>query len=100
MGLFDRRKQKWNEIKALLFPAPEYRVDPDGDKYAVLKALDVNLTAVLEDLRDGKNDVALQDTLQYCIAITQKIRGIMEVNEKFEVDMMYIIVDFDEELMK
>lgn len=100
MGLFDKRKKQFEKIKELLFPKVEYKVDSDGDKFAILKTVDTNLNAALQDLMDGKNDEAIHATLKYCISMVSQVREILNVGIEFEKETKYIIVDFDEERMR
>ena len=94
------KKAKWDKIQKILFPPTEFRIDSDGDKYAVLKSIDANLNAALQDLRDDKNDEAVQATIEYCMVISSRVREIMELQYEFEPDTKFIIVDFDEENMQ
>jgi len=98
MGALENKKKKWDKVKSLLFPKTIYKKDSDGEKYAVFKGMDANLTAALEDLRDGKNDQAVQDTIQFCINVTTRIRDLLNAHEVFEEGITYVVVDYDEEL--
>jgi len=100
MGLFDRRKKKMDLVKDLLFPKTEFKIDSDGEKFAVLKTIDANLNAALQDLKDGRNDESVQATIQYCMVVCSRIREIMNEEVSFENDTRYILVDYDEEIMR
>lgn len=85
--------QKLQQIKDILFPPLEKQTDKNGDMFFVDSTCDMNLEAVITDLRDGYNDEVANGTLVDVLKRLIEVRKILNVLSEFDPEAKYIIVD-------
>lgn len=86
-------EEKLEKIKDILFPALVREKDLNGDLIYVDHTCDMNMESVITDLRDGYNDVTVQESLVDILKRLIEVRKILNVLSEFDPEAKYVIID-------
>jgi hypothetical protein len=89
--------QRLHQITEILFPQLKLHIDENGTKYHIDYGADSNLDAALNDLQDGYNDQATQDTIKAIADRLLEVRRILEAYNEIDTQAKYYVIQANRE---
>lgn len=89
----DEDKILLEEIKNILFPPLELYTDKENNSFHIDSSVDTNIESVITDLEDGYNDETSRKTLKSISERLNKIRKLLNAEQKINKNAKYIVVD-------
>ncbi len=96
-------EERLDQIKDILFPPSKLNqeMDKDGNsfKWQIDYSVDMNLDAALNDLEEGINDQAVQNTIRDISKRLYSVRQLLDAYMEIDPEVKYIMVESSEDTL-